>query len=338
MGAEDTARERHRIGRRAWWLTGALLLVAVVAFRGWWWELYVRWSRGPLPEADHLLGHSVLFWGRLGKGLQLVAGLPVVFDLLGAAALNDFGSRYAERLRAARARITATRDAARLLERLRAFESRVKSDLTGEHREHGTPEYEALLDAIADAFDGELTCNSCKYAMPQLSTVDQFPVPAPDPRIYKWECSHGRKAFETRVEATFVRELTEKERTAWRNAEDVDRWVEPLGTTLLWALVLGSVTLIVAESQDWWQLPGLAAGIPVAVATLAVSAYLTTDPDRRRRTGAALAWLWVAMSCLPVPITRSIVWVMNRERPAHPLRWTALFLFILGSLLDLLAA
>ncbi|RDI53892.1 hypothetical protein DFR68_10212 [Nocardia mexicana] len=298
----------------------------------------MRWSRGPLPEADLLLGRSVLFWGRLGKGLQLVAGLPVVFDLLGAAALDDFGRRYAERLRAARTRVTATRGAAQLLERLRALESRVKSDLTATRREPGTPEYESLLASLAGAFDGEFTCASCRYAMPQYAVVDDLPVSSPDRPVPKWECVHGRNIFESQVESAFVDGLSEKDRTAWRNAEDVSRWVEPIGSILLGGLVLGSLALVIVEWRTGWERPGLLVAVPIAVVILAVLASVVTDPGKRRRAGAILAWLWVVVCYLPVPMTRSIVWVMNRERPAHPLRWIALGLFIFGSLLDLLAS
>ncbi|GAB2706494.1 hypothetical protein [Nocardia thraciensis] len=267
-----------------------------------------------------------------------MAGLPVVFDLLGAAALNDFGRRSAERLRAARTRVTATRGAARLLERLRALESRVQSDLTATRTDPGTPEYESLLASLAEAFGGEFTCASCRYAMPQFALVDDLATSSPDRTVYKWECVHGRDIFESQVESFFVDGLSEKDRKAWRNAEDVDRWVDPIGSILLGGLALGSLALIIVEWRVGWERPGLLVAIPIAVVILAALASVVTDPGKRRRAGAVLAWLGVAVCYLPVPMTRMIVWVMNRERPAHPLRWIALGLFIFGSLLDLLAS
>ncbi|WP_146161245.1 hypothetical protein [Nocardia sp. MDA0666] len=314
------------------------MLVAAVVFRGWWWELCVRWSRGPLPEANLLLGHSVLFWGRLGKSLQFVAGLPVIFDLIGAGALNEFGSRHVKRLSRAKARITATRDAARLLERLRALECGVKSDLTAGQRGRDTPEYESLLASLVETFDGELICASCRYAMPPVSIADDIVVVGPEPCVYKWECQHGREIFESQVEAAFVNTLAGSDKTAWRNAEYVDRRVERIGSVLLGVLALVAPTYLIAQWTVGSHLPGLMVAIAIGLVILAPLTFLTTQPDKRHRAGAVLAWLWAVVCWLPVPITRSIVWVMHREHPAHPLRWIALGLFIFGSLLDLLAS
>ncbi len=339
VGGEKTARAQRRIGPRAWWSAVVALLVVMVAFRGSWWEFCVRWSRGPLPEADLLLGRSLLFWGRLGKSLQFVAGLPVILDLIGATALNAFGKRHADRLSAAKATITATRSAARLLERLRTLEQRVKSDLRGDNqREGGTPAYESLLTSLIEAFDGELTCALCRYAMPPVLALDDIVVVGPEPTVYKWECQHGREIFENRVETAFVDTLAERETTAWRTAESVDRRVARIGPVLLWALVLGAWTFAIVVWTVGWQPSGLTAAASVGIVVLGVFAFVTTDPGRRRRAGATVAWVWAAVCWLPVPIARSIVWVMHREHPAHPLRWIALCLFIFGSLLDLLAS
>ncbi|MBB5916645.1 hypothetical protein BJY24_005557 [Nocardia transvalensis] len=218
----------------------------------------------------------------------------------------------------------------------------MKADLTNDRRGHGTPEHESLLPSILDAFDREITCAVCKYHAPPFLSGDEIPVPVPtDAPMYKFECPHGREIFEGRVETAFVRELSDRERRAWRSAESVDRRVERIGVILMCALVLGSLTLdilILVGRRQGWEPPGLTATVTVAVMTLVIPAYLTTNPDQRRRAGAILAWLWAVVCRLPVPITRSIVWVMNRERFAYPLRWIAVCLFIFGSLLDLLAS
>ncbi|WP_280383561.1 hypothetical protein [Nocardia wallacei] len=185
---------------------------------------------------------------------------------------------------------------------------------------------------------GRAPLSPASTSMPALPTVDEIPVIPPQPRVYKWECQHGRDVFRRQVETAFVQALPDSERAAWRNAEDIDRRVQPIGSILLWALLLGGLTSIVVGRQEGWQQPVLMAAAPVGVVVLAVLAYLTTDPDKRRRAGAIVAWFSAFVSWLPVPITRSIVWVMNRERPAHPLRWIALCLFIFGSMLDLLAS
>ncbi|MGI5503599.1 hypothetical protein [Lentzea sp. CA-135723] len=50
-----------------------------------------------------------------------------------------------------------------------------------------------------------------------------------------------------------------------------------------------------------------------------------------------LPWL-VFIYGLCVPVSRGAAWLLDRGRPAHPLRWAALVLFVIGFQFDLLAS
>lgn len=56
------------------------------------WEAWSRWFEGRLPDDAELWGMSLVFWGRLGKLLQFIAGLTVVLDLIGAERLRAWGT------------------------------------------------------------------------------------------------------------------------------------------------------------------------------------------------------------------------------------------------------
>ena len=53
-------------------------------------EAWAAWWQGP---TQHLVlwGHSILFWGRLGKVVQFVAALAIVVEILGPQRLRSVG-------------------------------------------------------------------------------------------------------------------------------------------------------------------------------------------------------------------------------------------------------
>jgi hypothetical protein len=61
------------------------------------------WSAGLSAGAEPLWGHTVLWWARMGKLLQFVAGLVVVLDIVGPNRLRSVGKRAGASLRDVRA-------------------------------------------------------------------------------------------------------------------------------------------------------------------------------------------------------------------------------------------
>ncbi|WNV90302.1 hypothetical protein [Umezawaea sp. Da 62-37] len=58
------------------------------------WDLWHHWLSGKKVDEGHLWGLSILAWGRIGKGLQFLAGLTVILDLIGPERLRLFGRKY----------------------------------------------------------------------------------------------------------------------------------------------------------------------------------------------------------------------------------------------------
>ncbi|MFF0458575.1 hypothetical protein [Nocardia africana] len=323
-----------------------LLLVAAAVFHDRWWALWLEWWRGPLTDSAHLLTIPVWAWGRIAKCLQLVAGLSVILDLLGPETLREWGKKRTEQQRAAKNRVAELRTAARLVDDLRTLAERVRSDLRSElhktPRECGTAEYEALLVAVRDALGGEIMCASCRptYVPPTTgATIVRLDRPA-----YKWECNHGKEVIGSLVDASFFSSLTDSERAAWRTTEETDRWIGPTTVLLLGIAVIGMLSSVLFTRQT--PLTMALVMPPVIVSMIAAfvltMAWVANGDDRlvdgRRLAGAIVAQCWSIVRYAPVPLIRWIAGMMDRPRPAYPLRWAAVWLFISGSLLDLLAS
>lgn len=59
-------------------------------------EAWQLWFSGKLPDDSLLWGHTILFWGRLGKGIEFVAALTIVFEIIGSERLRRFGDSLHE--------------------------------------------------------------------------------------------------------------------------------------------------------------------------------------------------------------------------------------------------
>ncbi|MFF0723077.1 hypothetical protein [Micromonospora sp. NPDC003816] len=59
-------------------------------------ELLRAWISGNDTSRINILGLSMVWWGRIGKILQFLGGLTVVFDLLGPERLRRWGDRLRE--------------------------------------------------------------------------------------------------------------------------------------------------------------------------------------------------------------------------------------------------
>ncbi|MFG1626253.1 hypothetical protein [Kribbella sp. NPDC049227] len=342
MSRRSGRRRRRGAGRV---LVAAALLVFAALFHDRWGPWWASWWQGPLAADGQLLGLSILAWGRFGKVFQFAAGLVIILDLIGPDALRAYGTRGRRRLTTARRRITYTRVAARVLDKMQVLENRVKKDLppTGE-REQPPPlsidddTYQTLLDDVFEAFDGELTCRSCTKSVVTTEVQPQR-VSIPGEHPSKWDCLHGRTILGPYVEAAVLDDLTNEEKAAWRYSGrgGVQRWA--LGGSCLGLLVgVGGAMLILKFLMPVVPFP--LAVTPALLLFWSGSAFaiIASEPDQRRSAAIALMWLWALVQHLPVLPARFITHLMDRAQPAHPLRWAAAYLFIAGSLLDLLAS
>lgn len=61
-------------------------------------EAWSAWFAGDINKASVLWGVELFWWGRIGKALQLVGGLTIVAEIIGADALRKFGSSLHNRI------------------------------------------------------------------------------------------------------------------------------------------------------------------------------------------------------------------------------------------------
>ena len=67
-----------------------------------YWDAWSFWWSGQKVDEMQMWGLSLLWWGRIGKLLQFIGGLIVIFDLIGSVKLNNAAekvSRRAQRMR-----------------------------------------------------------------------------------------------------------------------------------------------------------------------------------------------------------------------------------------------
>jgi hypothetical protein len=55
------------------------------------WQAWKLWSSGKLTDDFLLYGIRLLWWGRIGKGLELIGGLTIVLDIIGPERLRLLG-------------------------------------------------------------------------------------------------------------------------------------------------------------------------------------------------------------------------------------------------------
>ncbi|MEV0381717.1 hypothetical protein [Nonomuraea sp. NPDC050643] len=86
------AAEGRRRRRRTLYALVILISVGWAAFNGLE-PVLARWANGVSTEKSRLGFTTMLWWGRIGKGLQFVAGLVVLLDLADPDRLREAGKR-----------------------------------------------------------------------------------------------------------------------------------------------------------------------------------------------------------------------------------------------------
>src|SRR5215471_12653198 len=56
-------------------------------------EAWQQWLAGPIEHDVFLWGHSLVFWARLGKVLEVVGAFSIVCDIVGPKRLQEWGHR-----------------------------------------------------------------------------------------------------------------------------------------------------------------------------------------------------------------------------------------------------
>ncbi|MEU4243265.1 hypothetical protein [Actinoplanes sp. NPDC026619] len=263
---------------------------------------------------------SLAWWGKL---LVFVAGLTAVIDVLDPDRLRARGVRLRKRaIRAARRRhrrkgIHAVLQLRRTL--LAEFVVSRSYDNVAFYEIVGKPPAEspvAEIDSAAFiAFWHEVMTEARARFDLRFRALDDS------------EVVRVRAFAEDRIDALLRKTMPPREASLLNAASQAEKrsW-NAFGALMVVALVLPLVGVKVIGDAHWGRFPVVLLILPVlfGLAGLAATAY--------EAPGAISAVMWRVAAWPALWSAR----LLNRARPLHPLRRVALFLFVAGSLIDLI--
>ncbi len=284
------------------------------------WDLWSTWLNGHQVQDQVLWGASLLFWGRIGKVLEFVAGLVAVVDLLDPDKLRRHGAAARERLRQRRDRAATEgrkftmaelhHDVVYSMVATETFEDAptIFRINTNPPRQFGPPapfiqaEYDRLRETTLTELDSAHRCphsHSETLCSDQVTFVNRQVADFLDTR---WSEEDKRLIVE-------ARRIRGRGEWAWLISVPVVCVASPtLGAPLAVTLIATMTVFFIAILAS---LPGL---------------WSLTTP-----------WLWVRAH--PAGMAAAMLaGLLDKTQPLHVLRKIALALFVVGFHFDLLAS
>ncbi|MFF0155083.1 hypothetical protein [Micromonospora sp. NPDC005203] len=290
--------------------------------------VWAAWWSGESTMDMRLWWWPMLRWSRVGKGVQLVAGLVVILDLIDLERLG--------------------RSAAQLDRRGRDLDRRAPLE---RHRAKMFGVREELARCIVDqrylaARGGKTLDTSSLRATPSvtvseetadlLGTVDVAELLR---RVHAeaatggWRGAHLQWHVRNRIDSFLGEHLGPGER---RWSGEVAHQFQARSTTfgligLVAAMAVNAavITALLATTLSGWI------SVPIMLVVLLVSVPLGVSPMGDWRLSGSLLAAWRS-GC--ARILRRCATVIGIARPGHAFRWAALFLFLAGMHFDLLAS
>jgi hypothetical protein len=296
-----------------------------IAGRYWIAEyLYVWgvWSHGDATGHLRLWGLSVLWWGRIGKLLEFIAGLAVVLDLLDVNKMREFGERAGDRWQ-------KYSDSFRLIRvfKVHRLSQRIFRSLLGSYEE-GTGRGQVIMISYLLAAPQELREPELAdgRALAHLQH-DLLRLLEKEP----WESP--RKAWRA-VYPTIFEFLSTTLPTESRISSYVmckwAQWCDTIGDSMFTALffspiVLGTLASLVHLPENTWGASVVGALGAVSFLSITILDYLIFHLMSATLAPTAIAARLAAM-------------ILARKRPGYPLKWTAFAIFIVGFQFDLVSS
>jgi hypothetical protein len=278
-------------------------------------NVIAAWWDGRQTTDMEVFGWKMLYYGRAGKIMLLVAGLAVVFDLLKPETVTRWGDAAQERAERAQSRGRHHRAAVRLTALHEAVVAAVMTRTAIHARGRATVRYgirEEAPDQVPEGLGGTLDA----YRRFHRDLLDELPAQDTDENRYE----HVRR----RADAFLADHLPGDDREALATAR---RAADHAGCLWLGVLILlGGLVHVFASVRT----ADPAAPLLVLVVTTGLF-VVTAFPVPRLR---AIGLLWR----LAGRIARSLAAALRRTRPFHVFRWAAFILFFVASLVDLLAS
>ncbi|WP_157252183.1 hypothetical protein [Nonomuraea typhae] len=307
----DKTRKRTRR-----YLYGGVAVIAIVWGLGHGLtDVLATWLAGSETKDARLGFAPMLWWGRIGKGLQFIAGLAVLLDLIPAETLRKVGERAGKRLQDIDPRIS---------ERRSVYEFLAAENWLREH---------VITTPVVLG-----PRNEARRGSPMLAKIARVPPESP---FSQQEYEAIRAQFidividhhQERRLASMARDLVERDLSPeqafrLRKARQRRRVVNGVGMATLLILAFAWLALSVGDllpKSDGFR---LATGLSM----MALMALMAIRPKQLYE-----AWLQL----IYMPIRAVTEWqrdLLDRDPPAHPLRWLGFYLFVCGFVLDYLAS
>ncbi|MGN9788985.1 hypothetical protein ACTMTF_46855 [Nonomuraea sp. ZG12] len=314
---------RARKWRRRLLYSGVGLASIVLALLNGLPEVVERWVTGGSTEELQLGFTTMAWWGRIGKLLQFIAALVVLIDLADSNRLRAIGARAGLRQRGIDPKIDRRTGVSAYLRAADWLTSHVVTRrvmlgayaLGHQHTTTGDPE---LVDPPVTHVPDHLPLSDLDYHVLHAwfkGEVADKPI-APE---------HERQ-LEAMALKVVTDQLSDSERMqvekARQRRELAGRAVGP-AVFFFGALVLG--IRFALDPGDWYTL---------TLAAIAIAGTVGLSLGEGK-----LYERWLHALYLPQRVVaESLAQLLDRERPAHPLRWLAFFIFLYGFALDLLAS
>lgn len=289
------------------------------------------WLGGKLPD-DHTLGGIPAFWvARTGKGFQIAAGLLVVFDLLTAKRLADWASR------------ASTRAAQRIM-LVQYFEQykKIDNDLVLRHRamtgKYSIPVVVSLKQSPPDRVPGGVRLTLDEYRDFHRRIIEQAEREHPCKESHgRWPCGEQQTYVQRSAEELAAEQLPPAERALFASVDihrvtKVNRRIAALIQLLATGAVI-PVLLIATSLKDENAILAYFLIAPSLGVIALIVASISDDTHGRLPLRLRAVWhrrqKWVA---------DRLIGYANQSPPFRAVKVKALYLFIIGAALDLIAS
>jgi hypothetical protein len=278
-------------------------------------NVVAAWWDGRQTTDMEVFGWKMLYYGRAGKIMLLVAGLAVIFDLLKPETVIRWGAASQERAKRALSRGRHNREAVRLAALHEAVVAAAMTRTAIHARGKAIVRYDIREEAPEQVPEG-LGVTLDAYRRFHRDLIDELSAQDTDENRY----AHVRR----RADALLADHLPGDDRgalaTARRAADDVG---------CLW---LGLVILLGGVGYVFASVRTADPAVPLLVLVVTTGLFVVTAFPAPRLLAVSLLWR------LAGRIARSLAATLRRTRPFHVFRWAAFALFFVGSLVDLLAS
>jgi hypothetical protein len=304
-------------GRRRLWVrvavSAAIAGLIVAAAYGGFGAVWTAWSSGHPTTTITFCGLPMLWWGRVGKLLQFVAGLTVVFDLFGPERLRAVGAHAGDRLAALRAEVKERRAANRLIR----LEQWLSDNIVTVAEVPGPV---GMTLAVGSASERTSVPADAPFTVAEYQELRAEFLAEHRDRL-----EDSAAALAQRVRAFMLAHLDpdEAQLLVVRGDRVIDAQV-----LLIIGLAVGICVSIALVRPVRLMM------ILVVVLTLVCITVLRPARSRDRLFGSWLFLLYAPIRLVSEFLARTL----DQAKPGHVLRWIAVWLFIVGFSLDLLSS